>query len=870
MENLVNKKFKQFIPNDTGIPVMFNGQKFIIDYKLLGEFFSSFCELTYQDELKETMIFDDEDDEFPLPSNPYEFNFSLLGHSLSEIITDKLPVMIHLILKDEYDKFLIVRLGSMIQNILMQKLNVSKNNLILFVEESRGYKIGRDIYFNVNFIFPYCHVNVDYLKEVITKEVKHSLMSFLPFDWEIIQIENYVPMYRGKFDPKHAPCRLTSIYGVIDNVYNPKEYKLSRNIFIPENYQFIYKKLISSSFLETNGDLYYWYPLLRSIHFWSGETTVREVVPNSPTASFDEDVTHDNPKTMLKYLLPLISKTRINQIHFWKEIGQCIYNIHNGSDEGFRLFRLISSKFADNCRDYYYSLNPNHLTIKTIGWYARRDSPREYETWHKNWYKKSLLDALTLIHDDVADAVYRVLWLDHIWAGGKRWYRFDNNRLVEQSEAVDLRRDMKEKVVRCYKELRKRFQDMSSNTDSPSEERQSEQYIKEITKLIEKMGNHNWKSTIVKACQQYFEVKDFDKYRDADPTKTGWSNCVIVCTEDKAFPTEGKLEDFITKSTKIPFRTDYSWESKHVVEVMKWIRQIFHDEELIHYMLKDFSSFLYGKNSEKILRCWCGDGNNSKTMLSKLVQLTLGDYAVDLPPSILTGKSSANGPSPELAQTKGAKVGFVPETENEEKIKEGTVKRLTGNDKLFARFCYDNGSSFDISIKVVILCNRIPEFTTVSKALINRFVYVPFLSTWTDDAPDDEEEQFEQRRFKLDPFFDSRLDELAQAFGWILVNYYSFYKKEGLTKPRAIVEYTEKHWEENDPIRRFVKEKITKGDKSFSCTYLYNVFKTWYCQNFPNYPMISRPNFKNALEDHIGKPCSNGRWKGFEIIERDL
>jgi phage/plasmid-associated DNA primase len=893
-------------------------QRFAVLPKMLGGYLDKICKFCQDDFEIERDIFIGDHEDIEPPDDPSDFDFTNTGHTICEVTNKRtIPVIINMTFpftldieqRDEpctHDEGFLIKTAHTIQRVLIHNLNIGSkfSELTVMVEESRVWTIGELSYISINFIFPYCQVDTVYQKSVLYKDISENLskakiikeMNIEPLaDWStIIHVhDDRIPMYRGTLDEKSAPAVLTHIYGPITDADcengTSLEHELTLSIFNPEHYHYIYSKTISSDFLCKDVPLNHWYPLFRSIYFWPGETIVKEVIRTVENVEdpdeYGDDVASSDPKSMTRYLLPLLSPKRFDIEPFWLDVGQCLYNIFEGEDIGLQVFIQCSSvskekgRDKEECTNIYRKMTLNHLTIKTIAWYARKDSESSYKIWHNSWCKNALFEAIGLVHDDVAEALYRIFWLDHIWIDGKRWMIFQNHRLVQQSDAVDLRRDITKKLVPIYKNMRKDFQEMSSNSGTAVDTKQAEVYIKQITNLIEKLGNHTWKMTVIKASQQCFEVKNFDRVKDSDPSKTGWTNCVVVCSGDHAYTVDGKLEDFITKSTFIPCRTDLSWEHPLVKELLNWFYMMFPSKELTHYVLKDIASYLYGRNSEKLLRAWCGDGNNSKTMLAKCIQYAFGLYCIDFPPTFLTGKSlGSSGPNPELAQAHGAHIGFVPETEDDEKVREGTTKRATGGDRQFARNCNENGGPMEMMAKIILMCNKIPEFTSISKALRARFTYVPFLATWSDDAPESIDEQFATRTFKNDPFFEKRLPDLAQALGWIAVQYYPHYKKEGLGAPAIVKEYTERHWEENDPILGFIREriqtvyldkdqKIADTSRSLTCTEIYNVYKSWFGQNYPGIQVVTQPIFKGNIEQRIGQPGSHRRWYGIAIIQ---
>jgi phage/plasmid-associated DNA primase len=269
----------------------------------------------------------------------------------------------------------------------------------------------------------------------------------------------------------------------------------------------------------------------------------------------------------------------------------------------------------------------------------------------------------------------------------------------------------------------------------------------------------------------------------------------------------------------------------------------------------------------------------------KVLQTIFCDYFIDFPTSLLTsgnGKNSS-GPSPELAQAANARGAILAEPDDRESMKGGIIKRITGGDRIFTRALNENGGSMDITFKTIMVCNRIPDIANVDRALINRFVVMPFLGTWCEDAPETEEEQFRQRRFKMDINFESRIPELARALLWIMVQYYSYYAEEGLAFPKIVKEYIEKHWADNDHYLQFIAEKIEYAYKdmdrkeydvnvTLSVQDLYPIFGRWFRDYYPGVNLPTAAQFRSDMEmsGRLGPQPKRGLWLGIRVKQSAL
>ncbi len=801
-----------------------------------------------------------------------------LGLPFAEVINkNTVPLIVHLKFcsKEEFtiNEEIIFKFTKILQNVVSNYFEINdKKLLIVTVEKSKWWsKNETDKCVSLRFIFPYTQININYQNTTLRNIIINEFSSFMNNDWEEIyqKIGNYILMYRGKEYSYEAPMNLCYVLN-IDNANYLSDGEIDSSIFKPENYQYTYHNIIDKRFLLTK-DPKFWNPLFLSINFSSDETQNKI---NFSSLDEDKDIHSKDPLIMIQYLLPMLSEKRFTMKIFWADIGQILYNITKGSKLGLDLFCKYSKNDNFECSKFYNNLRFNHLSIKTIAFYAKEDSPSKYKKYHNKWMEEAVLESFSLNDEDIAEVIYRMFWLEFICVNMEKdiWYYFNEHKLHKQDKAIDLRLKITNELVPFYKRLKFKF---DTEFDGDKDEQ-----VTQIQTLINKLLNYNRKTIYINASKEKFYIKDFNRLKDADPNKTGWENCVIITNNDNAYPVDGKLEDYITKTTGTIYDKNLTWNSPSVKKLICWLKQVFPDAELFDFFLKDISSFLYGRNSEKYLRTWSGSGDNSKSMIAKLLQLTLGDYCVDFPPSLLTGKARASSsPSPELAQAAGSHIAFVAETENDEKLREGSTKRFTGGDRFFARMLHENGGSIESSFKLIITCNKIPEFTSISKALKNRFVYIPFLSIWVDDPPENQEEQIKQRKFKKDPFFENQLPELAIAAAWVMVQYYTKYKTEKFTVPKIVEEYTTQHWIENDPIDNFISEniedvyiinqyneKIRDETKTLSATELYTRFTKWYKINYPGVSIMDQPTFKQHIINRYGNQHRK-HWIGLQLKE---
>lgn len=278
-----------------------------------------------------------------------------------------------------------------------------------------------------------------------------------------------------------------------------------------------------------------------------------------------------------------------------------------------------------------------------------------------------------------------------------------------------------------------------------------------------------------------------------------------------------------------------------------------------------------------------GGANNSKSAVKRLIEGIFGSYSHTFPTSLLTQKrTGSSNATPEIALSVGAKIGWAQEPDMGTDMKGGILKELTGGDQMFVRLLHENGRNVTITFKFVFVTNKPPDFPGADKAIKERFRIFPFDSTWSHNAPIDEAEQFRTRTFKIDPYFDRRIPRMLQATLWVIIQYYTEYRKIGLDQPDRVTKATQDYWDNNDIYSCFTRECIRKsyipGTESeehplgkvdmgakVSLMDIYRLFKEWYREAYPNNKIPIRSDLKYILEQRWGK-LRDGCWYGIERI----
>ncbi len=720
--------------------------------------------------------------------------------------------------------------------------------------------------------------------------------------------------------------RGSSMFG---DVYQAVDVPMNQ-VNIPGYHSLFQQGIISTDVLnyyrdqDGNIDLNFWLPLFLSLEYWTQETplnaesplnrpaTPRQVSANgtpnysnnsSPAGSPNggRDIADETPIEIAQRFLQMLSKKRFLQKVYWLKIGKALYNITDGGQRGLDLWiqrtyfflqnvepgteipAFLQGNIADTCTSQYQTFFNNWYTLKTLASFACQDNVEEYNLWHVRWCAPTLARALSNVENDIAHALYRVYWLDFACASfsKKHWYYFHKHTWIESDQGVELRKLISSDFRNRFEKLRTEMSEEVERSASEDVKSGLNADIKKLNVLITSLGKTGAKNSIMSEASEFFYNANFDKYMDTNGDTYGVINGILEVTDTGITFRPGMPEDYVCKFSPIRYFPDLTWEHPLVMEGMRWLRQVYCDEELFLYVMKFFASLFRGGNPDKQFTMWVGElGNNSKSTIVKALINMHGPHAVKLPVSTLTREQfDANAASPALARTEATRLAIVQEASKAAKFNDDAVKLYTGGDSFFARRLRKNGKDITPLFKLLLVTNNIPTFLHVDNAIRERAIVVPHLSIYDYNAPADPEEQIRQRIFKRDPNFEARVPILAPYLMWAMIQYYPLYAQEGMRKiPEIVKKYTDQYWVDIDPVFQWQGEEIEvvkiKNDEGIevvdnnchlSLNDCYANYREWY--RFA-YPQTKLPN-RNLLREQLVRkwgPMQGGGWYGVKFV----
>jgi putative DNA primase/helicase len=236
------------------------------------------------------------------------------------------------------------------------------------------------------------------------------------------------------------------------------------------------------------------------------------------------------------------------------------------------------------------------------------------------------------------------------------------------------------------------------------------------------------------------------------------------------------------------------------------------DPAMRGYLARLLGHALEGRVATHILPVFHGEGGNGKGTLVGAVIAALGDYADAADPCLLTARSFDAHPTG-VADLCGLRLAVLHETDAGRRLAEGTVKRLTGGDRLKARRMREDFWSFDPSHTFVMLTNHKPIVTGADEGIWRRIRLVP----WDVIIPAEERDEQLPDRLAL---------EHDAILAW-LVGGYRDWRQHGLAEPQRVLDATAAYRAESDTLTRFLADRCLPGHGTVGSTELYKAWQRW-------------------------------------------
>ena len=249
--------------------------------------------------------------------------------------------------------------------------------------------------------------------------------------------------------------------------------------------------------------------------------------------------------------------------------------------------------------------------------------------------------------------------------------------------------------------------------------------------------------------------------------------------------------DLLTKMAGAPWQPGAAGP-----EFARFLSRIQPDPQMRAYLARLLGHALEGRQVEHVMGILFGAGANGKGTLIGAVDRALGDYSDAADPELLTARTFDAHPTG-VADLFGLRLAILHESDRGRRLAEGTIKRLTGGDRIKARRMREDFWSFDPSHTFVMLTNHKPLVSGTDEGIWRRLRLVPFDVV----VPPAERDEELPDRLAL---------ELEAVLAW-LIDGYADWHRLGLADPDPVTAATDSYRAESDALARFIEQRCLTG-----------------------------------------------------------
>jgi len=772
--------------------------------------------------------------------------------------------------------------------LVSEQVCIIINNKFLLTEDKTEFisvitfpKKQRKGEYNFRIIFPYFWTNREEITRNIIPTLRKVLQSTNAYKLLTVFPSNEQNML-GSISDDFLPLYMTNEEGIIYNDYlvfeNGVEIDIN-DVFILEN---CIDEIMEINIEDQNQKV----ALFTSIYHWKKPTPINKNANNlispalniSASSSITDDGNQSDPFSnadLFDELYKYISPDRKSKKWFIEDMASILKNIYPDQDGYNRWKSLFPNSDIIPDIDDWYKYSNEKLSINTIFYYAQIDGKENFREWY---YRTHVYKALSKAINEPYDAnIARAFKMAYPWQyvcvshKNSSWFYFSNKHCAGIWFEMDNDVDISNKISGEFFELFHSFKEEEDSMSNKSGVKKYETKYEKLSKILLSSGS---KKSVISELKTIYHNKAFLDCLDSDGNLTAANNIIIDIRNNKVHKRDGRPEDYISLCTGIP----YSENPNGMNDFKKYLRQLFVDKGIRKYMKLMLASLMTSGNKDKIFPIFTGEGNNSKSIFVSIIEKALGKYSGKIPTSLLTGKrTQSSAATPELQNLIKCRVVFAQEPSKDELLNIGLIKELTGNDSLYTRRLFQSGEVSKVNSLLILVCNKIPKIPDNQEAIWERIRVIPFKSKWVVTAPSQEEEQFKQRLFTRDKYFDTKKTRLAICMFKMMIEKYEKYKDQGLVEPNEMFNATKHLRERTNIYQIFLNERVDRYDISEKEFYnnhltiqeLHQSFSAWYKLEYKGNKAPTRTTFIDEIEGIIhykvdGTKVFGMKWKTIE------
>lgn len=515
--------------------------------------------------------------------------------------------------------------------------------------------------------------------------------------------------------------------------------------------------------------------------------------------------------------------------------------------------------YDSDCMSQRFGETPLHESFIT-------DYPRLYLSMNTRYYKSEIVltsemrnlleESLCMSHYKIAKVAYNIyknrFRIDEL--KNPEWYEFDGSKW-KKSYVMNIL--ISEDLPRYYKAMK-----MQENQDENETDTNVRNQL--INGLINKLENVTFKKNILTEMYYLFKQLEpnFISKLDANPYLIGFNNGVYDFKSNMF--RKGELTDYVTFTTGYDY-TEYNENCIEVKEIYDFLGKIITNKKVFEYLLKILGRSLIGISDESFHILTGLSGANGKSTLINFLEDTLNDYNTAVDVSLLTNKRALSASaSPDVIRLRGKRYVSFAEPEYGDTLKSGILKAFSGGDSIIARELYKSPISFKLQASMFLVCNDLPNLSSVDGGIVRRIRVIEFKSRFCDNPSKENE-------FMIDPTVKGKLQMWRPYFMSILIHWYNKYENEiklngKIEIPNEVTQATNKYKNDNDKFNDFFEECVTVSNNIVPMKDIYRFFSMWWSNNnINNYKIPDIKELIRGMKLKYGGEDDYILYKGFKV-----
>ena len=585
---------------------------------------------------------------------------------------------------------------------------------------------------------------------------------------------------------------------------------------------------------------------------------VNEVVMPTVTVSGDDT---------LRHVVMALKASRADDRKDWLSVGIALYNEDQSCDI-WEEFSKQSPKYRwGECERLWRGFRKGNLTQRSLWKMLQEDNPEVFKAMNA---KRGELEEAFAVVAHVPYAKHFVLCRpdDYLYDVGTGWWYIQTNKTWANAGSkfppgltIAISRTLYAELEDYRQSLRYIVLQKGEDLDATSYEGMAMKRALEGTKSVLQAG---FLKSVAEMCQGLYAERTTHRLNETGKSNVKEmmdSNPMLFAFKDGVYDfslSEGKAvgkrsiveTDYITTTCGYNYPERNPAVRQKMEEVLKgiWSKKGAYGDngETYEYVMKIMASTLCGTRWMEAFYILTGSGRNGKGLLFELLQAVMGDYFYQLPVQVLTTKiDNPRAPNPDIANLVGKRMVCSSEPEANEKLHEGTVKYMTGGDKLTGRALYGSPIQFKPQFGLFLQCNNIPNFNGITRGGVMRNKVIPFPFEFKSEPKTDREK-------KGDALIK---DVLCKSGEWrdemfhLLLDHFESVRgksADDVPMPQLVEERTNEYVSENNLIGVWWKENYTQAEGEYVLSKeAYNTFKA------ETGSQITDKQFKSGLEFNL-------------------